>query len=594
MIQIKTIEAGLIKKIGTLVSIFLIILTPSITYANFIGYAGAETAPNIAEIEVTGDKLQIRFEISAEDAEKFWPEILPTESIYELAIAVKKHKKFAVKIFTEKREIKPTNSEIRIAERKPRNSPFAGKLDPRTGLRAPKLPDDEIILLANIEYPIKGVSHLDIQPPLGNDGEATVTIGFTSQHGKTPVSNFQYLSRTESLNIDWKDPWNTKFSNHSLNRQNRYPLQSFLYVEPRQIRHEILLRPKDLLRWTDQNFNAWQPLTTKKRELLRRTTLKYLRGKNPTTIDREISEPISTEIIFLKANEAGYTKITEDESIEIGSLLIGYRERFKIKELPQSVSIDWTIFTDAINSVPTLIQDPAGPFPTHVAPDFPDIQWRNYLYDYRAPNSGPVLIENPSAVIPMAVLFGFCIFIFFILTLRTRRVEAKNKHPILFYSIVLICAGAIYYTLPGELRIPLPGTVNKKELEQMVETLLKRLAAAYEEPQTEALNTRLSNLISDENFKNTTTNLSHIFQPVTSSGNSGSLRSINNLEVEYAKHIVINGNKAFRITSKWQATAEGYNWGQIEKKTREIRANIEIIQSDKHWKVFAFTSLSIR
>ncbi|BBL99984.1 hypothetical protein [Microbulbifer sp. GL-2] len=589
-----TKKDDLTSAIKILLGILFFFLSAPLSKADFTSFTGAETAPNIAEIDIDGDKLRINLEISAADAGVFWPKAPPTENIYELAKSITERQDLAFKLYTNKNEIRPNQFSIRIGERKPRKSPFAGKIDPRTGIRMPDLPADKIILLTIVEYPIKGVSHLKILPPLDNDGAAAVTIGFTSRHGKTPISGFHYLSQPESLNIDWKDPWNTRFENQGINRKNRYPLKSFLYVEPRQIRHEILLRPRDLLLWTKQSFNAWQPLTTERRNYIRRIALDYLKNKNPTTIDNETSLPISTETVFLRANNVGYTQIAEDESIEIGSLLIGYREKFHVKELPQSINIDWKIFTDTINSVPTLIQDPAGPFPTHVVPDFPDIQWHNYLYDYRAPSSDAVPIENPSAVMPIAVLFAFCVSVLLILTLRTRKVEAKNKHPILFYGIVLICAGAIYYALPGELRVPLPGTINKKELREITETLLIRLAAAYEEPQTETLKIQLTNLVNGDNFESTTANLSQIYQPLTTSGSLGSLKSINNLKIEHVDQLYINGSTAFSITSKWQAIVEDQSWGHMEQKPREIRAKIEIIQSDNYWKVSAFTSLSVR
>ncbi|WP_299586469.1 hypothetical protein [uncultured Microbulbifer sp.] len=578
----------------TLLWLLITLLASSYIRADFISLSGAETAPNIAEVEILSHSLRVTLEISAADADAFWPGITPSESIYEIARFAQTHKEIAFEVHSPKGRIIPSNTSVRIAQRKPRYSPFAGKVDPRTGLHLPELPSDKTILLATLEFPIQELKNLKLHPPLDNDGIASATIGFTSQHGRTPVSGFHYLSRIESLKIDREDPWNTRFENQDINPHNRYPLRSFLYVEPRQVRHEILLRPRDLLQWTAQPFDAWQTLTREKRAFLQRTTEGFLQNKNPTTIDQELSIPISTEILFLKANNIGFTTVKNDEQIEIGSLLIGYREKFSIKELPQSVTVDWKLFTETINSVPTLIQDPAGPFPTHVVPDFPDIQWRNYLYDYRAPNSDPVPVKTPNAVIPMAVLFSFCFAVFFILTLRSKKMETKNKHPILFYSVVIICAVPIYYALPGELRIPLPGTINTKALEEITETLLIRLSAAYEEPENEELKLQLANLVSRDNFDKTLSNLSQVYQPQTSTGNQGSVKSIGDLEVEYADQTFENGSKTFRIIGKWRSITEDYSWGHMEQLPRETRASIEITQSDNYWKISAFTPLSIR
>ncbi|WP_444889759.1 hypothetical protein [Microbulbifer sp. DLAB2-AA] len=582
------------RKILITIWLFISASLSSTICADYINLTGAETAPNIAEIEILNNNLYISLEVSAADANAFWPGIPPTKSIYEIARLALAQKEIAIEVHSPEGKIEPTITSVRIAERKPRNSPFAGRIDPRTGLLRPNFPADKTILLADIEFPIKGLSNLEIRPPLDSDGAVLATIGFTSQHGHTSVSSFQYLSQIEKLKIDWGDPWNTRFENQAINRHNRYPLRSFLYVEPRQVRHEILLRPRDLLQWTDQPFDAWKPLTAKRRKELRVTTEKFLQKKNPTSINQTLVEPISTETVFLKANDTGFTTIGEHERIEIGSLLIGYREKYHVKELPQSVTIDWNLFTESIKSVPTLIQDPAGPFPTHVMPDFPDIQWRNYLYDYRAPNSDPIPIENTIAAIPMAVLFSFCFAVFFILTLRSKKVETKNKHPILFYGIVIICAVPIYYTLPSELRIPLPGTINKQEIKEITETILDRLSAAYEEPQSEKLNDQLANLVSSEQFDFTVANLSQVYQPLTNSGNKGSIRSIRDLEIEHADQMVLNGNKTFRIVGKWHSMIEDYSWGHMEQLPRETRASIEITQSDKYWKISAFTPLSIR
>ncbi|AWF82141.1 hypothetical protein BTJ40_15595 [Microbulbifer sp. A4B17] len=582
------------KVLISLTLILISILLSPINKADFISLSGAETATNIAEIEIQKGTLHITFEISANDANMFWPEIEQTPDIYLLKQSALKQKVFKFQIKSGVKSIKPSKLSIRVAQRKQRNSPFAGQTDPRTGIKVPDFPSDKKVLLTQLEYPVSGVSDLEMKPPMGSDGLASVTIGFTSRHGQTPVSGFHYLSKPESFTIDWDDPWNTHFKNTDISRHNRHPLKSFLYVEPRQIRHEILLRTKDLMEWTNHPFDAWQPLSPENKTFLHHTVRNYLYNKNPTTIDQALSQPSSIETVFLRANNNGYTQISENETIEMGSVLIGYREKFSIEEFPQSVTVDWNLFTDTISSVPTLIQDPAGPFPNHVIPAFPDIQWHNYLYDYRPPNSDPLVIETPSLAIPMAILFSFLIITIIVLTLSTKHSLPGRKGSAIIYTIIILSAGALYFNLPEEYRVNLPGTAKKRDLGRVTEQLLLKVAAAYKEPLSINLELKLKNLITKDGFENTYTNLTQIYRPQTTSGSLGSISAITNLRVEYSNQINLNGNKGFRLITSWQAVIEEQSWGHFEQKPQKTRANIDIVQSDNYWKIARFTPLSVR
>ncbi|MCO1333908.1 hypothetical protein MO867_06095 [Microbulbifer sp. OS29] len=519
---------------------------------------------------------------------------MQTTDIYLLASSANKQQISGFQVYSAKHRIKPSNVSIRIAQRKPRISPFAGQTDPRTGMKIPSFPADKKILLTQLQYPIGKTKEIKIKPLMGKDGFASAKIGFISYHGQTPVSEFHYLSQPETIMIDWKDPWNTHFKNPKISPYNRHPLMSFLYVEPRQIRHEVLMRTKDLMEWTNHPFDAWQPLTPERKKFLHHTVRSYLLNRNPTTIDQARSLPNSVETLFLKTNGSGYSQISEDEAIEMGSVMIGYREKFSIKELPQSVTVDWNIFTDSINSVPTLIQDPAGPFPTHVIPAFPDIQWHNYLYDYRPPNSDPLVIETPSLAIPMAILFSFLIITIIVLTLSTKHSQLSRKTSTIIYTTIIISASGLYFNLPEEYRINLPGTAKKSDLGQVTEQLLLKIAAAFKEPLPVDLELKLKNLIFMDGFDNTYSNLTQIYQPKTTTGSLGSVSAITNLRVEYSSQINLNGNKGFRLITSWQAVIEDQSWGHFEQRPQKTRAHIEIIQSDNHWKIARFTPLSVR
>ena len=50
------------------------------------------------------------------------------------------------------------------------------------------------------------------------------------------------MATAATLNLDWADPWYSRFDNPNLKRHHKSALMSFLYVEPYEVRHEILAR----------------------------------------------------------------------------------------------------------------------------------------------------------------------------------------------------------------------------------------------------------------------------------------------------------------------------------------------------------------
>ena len=68
-------------------------------------------------------------------------------------------------------------------------------------------------------------------------------------HDSIPVIDFQYLRRPETLRLDWSDPWYSAFANSDLKRHHDAPLMTFLYIEPYEVRFEMLMRLKELASW---------------------------------------------------------------------------------------------------------------------------------------------------------------------------------------------------------------------------------------------------------------------------------------------------------------------------------------------------------
>ena len=344
--------------------------------ADWINLTGAETSPNIAEIYVLDDHIKLVLEIFIEDLRTF-DELVPDDWLKEnhpkRPSIQKRLQHFSSERFqfvTGKGE--KLQAELRLVEpreRKDRKSPFAGMINPYTRQRVPEAPSDKRVLYAELIYPFTHKpKELTIVPPLDEEGRALVTIGFIAYHKAVPIIDFRYLGAPARLVFDWEDPWYTKFDNPNLKRHHKSALMSFLYIEPYEVRHEILTRVKDIEEWMDLELRGQEYIEVDELEPLKQRIGEFLLQKNAVLVDGRPVRPILDRTNYVKVALTGIQLLEQPERLEISTAIVGVIIAYITDGMPNQVTVDWELFTDQIQQVPATSVDPAGPFPSFVTP----------------------------------------------------------------------------------------------------------------------------------------------------------------------------------------------------------------------------------
>ena len=289
-----------------LLLVTMLCLAPSLQ-ADWINLTGAETAPNIAEITVFDDRVEVALEVYVNDLAIF-RELVPDGWLkageVERPSMEERLRRFStetLQFVTETGE--KLQAELRVAEprlRKDRFSPFAGMVNPYTRQRVSEAPQDKRVLYAELVYPFGETQpkSLTIIPPVDDEDRARATIGFIVYHKSVPVIDFRYLGAASTLTLD-ADPWYSKFDNPNLKRHHKVALMSFLYVEPYEVRHEILTRVKDLSEWMDLGLRGDRYIELDELEPLKQRIGEFLLHKNPLTVDGKALKPILDRASFI-------------------------------------------------------------------------------------------------------------------------------------------------------------------------------------------------------------------------------------------------------------------------------------------------------
>jgi hypothetical protein len=137
------------------------------------------------------------------------------------------------------------------------------------------------------------------------------------------VIDFRYLGSEEVLDLDWQDPWYSRFRNRNLRRQYDAPLNVFLYVEPYEVRAEIIARPLDLQYWTDLGLAGRRTIPVAMQDELKRQAAEFIAEHIEVSVDGESAKPTLDRVHFLRRTLRSSTVIDPPEELDVVSATLG-------------------------------------------------------------------------------------------------------------------------------------------------------------------------------------------------------------------------------------------------------------------------------
>jgi len=574
---------------------FLLLLSLD-SSADWINLTGAETSPNIAEITVLDDRVKVALEIYVGDLEAFSP-LVPDDWLTE-SVARRPALEQRLRAFSEKglRFVtdsgKTLQAELRLVEprlRKDRFSPFAGMINPYTRQRVPDAPSDKRVLYVELEYPFDGETPktLAISPPHDEEGRVLATIGFIVYHKSVPVIDFRYLGAASRLTLD-EDPWYSKFDNPNLKRHHKDALMSFLYVEPYEVRHEILTRVKDLAEWMDLGLHGDRYIEVDELEPLKQRIGDFLLTRNPVTVDGKALRPILDRTNYIKVGMTGIRILEVPERLELSSAIVGVILTYITDGMPQQVEVDWELFTDQIQRVPATATDPAGPLVGYLEPDANVHNWTNYLKNYQIPTVQQIGVKETIgelrvpllSLVSLAGVLGIVIWAI----MRLRR-QQSLRLPLILGTLLMAAGAAAYPVAQLSLARPamIAGELDDERAAALLQTLLKNVYRAFDFRNEEDVYDKLALSVSGDLL--TDIYLQHRKSMAVQQA-GGAQAKIKEVAVEQAHAERVDGDGlSYALHGQWTALGTVGHWGHLHQRKNRYEAVITVSAQDGHWKI---------
>jgi hypothetical protein len=478
--------------------------------------------------------------------------------------------------------------EPRFREERP--SPIRWKINPYTGQPIPGPPEDKRVLYAELLYPFtQKPKALTIIPPLDEEAKISkVPIGFMTYHKGVPINDFRYLSEPSTVMLDWADPWYSQFDKKALKRWQRGSVMSFLYVEPHEVRHEILARVKDLAAWIDLGLRGDEFIEADENEPLKKRVGEFFLKRDKTLIDGKQLQPILDRTAFVKYSMTGSTFLVQPEQLPINTAMLGVIITYLTQEIPQQVTNEWNLWSERIQKVPADAIDPAGPFPSYVTPDDNVLTWTNFLKTYQMPTVAEVGVNESLTTLKIPLASVLCLLALLPLGLQIRKRNKNIRSVGLFIGLaaVLIAGSVLLYPFLN-VAVAKPAALAPKMTNAnavtVLNSLLKNIYRSFDFREEEDVYDRLATSVSGDLLSEIYLQNRKSLVVTQAGGARARVKEVEILDVDVNQ--LDNYPLGLLFHAKWTAMGSVGHWGHIHIRKNQYEANISVEPVDGAWKI---------
>jgi hypothetical protein len=585
-----------LKHVTILALFHICIFSPPTVSADWINLTGSENSRSIAEIYVEEDQVTVKLEIFVGDLETFadlipddfLPHPIPGRPSADERIRNFSEQTFQVVANTDTR----LNARINLVEprmRVQRYSPLVGSINPYTGRPIPGPPEDKRVLYAELSYPFTSKPQsLTFIPPLDDKGFPKVSIGFICYHLGVPVVDFRQLSEKSTLQLVWDDPWYSEFEKRQLRRTLQSGVRTFLYIEPYEVRHEILVRVKDMMTWMDFGLRGEEFIEVDEFDPVRQQVADFFMEHEYVLIDGTQLKPILDRTSYVESSISRSRFIDVPERVPLNTAMIGVVITYLTDGIPQEVETRWDLFSKRVKKVTATMTDPAGPFPYNLTPDDNILKWTNYLKNYTIPTVDQTAVDKAHRGIPLPLLsFGCGVLISLLIFISIRRWRRSQPVTLPLALICVLFVGTVMLypyqqiALGSSVR---SGQISNEQIKEIIYNLLKNVYRAFDFREEENVYDKLAlsvdgNLLTEIYLQNRKSML------IEQAG--GAQAKVIQVQVEHAEigQPAARSDDAIDVRTNWSALGTVGHWGHVHTRRNVYDAVLTLAVVDGSWKI---------
>jgi hypothetical protein len=570
-------------------AVLLGVILPRSLNSDAIIITRAMLATTIAEVWIERDSVVVELEIGPQDVRAF-RNVVPDQLYSRLGYTpepwIDRLLRFTARDLTVRADDGPPSpGRLRSIEIRQRV-----RRDEVTGEPLPNQPQDaESVVFARLAYPIPARPRtLTIAPPPQGPDADVASIGFVAYHEGLHLNNFRYLGQPERIVLDWADPWYSQFENRNLWRQFRSPVSAYLYVEPFEVRKEIVVRPRDLALWgLDLGLEGREVIPAGEQEEIKRRVAEFLSDRNPVTIDGQPTEGFLDRIHFIYRNLRTSGVVEPARDLPTVSATLGVIWVYPTDGLPDEVEMKWELFSNRIDRIPGAATDEAGSLPYFLSPDDDVLRWENFLTNPTIPGLMPVMDPPARSRWPALAAAAVALAALILLGRRYGRgLMSGARPPSRAVAVAVLAVVVLGGAIPLGLRA---GRLSERQTDTILAGLLLNVYKAFDYREEEVIYDAIARSASGDLL----TDLYLQTRRSLELANQGGARAkVSSVEVIDAANEPLRDGQGFSTHATWNVSGSVGHWGHVHQRTNQYEAEITVRVIEDAWRITALEVLN--
>ena len=356
------------------------------------------------------------------------------------------------------------------------------------------------------------------------------------------------------------------------------PVQTYLVIEPFEVRHEAMLRLGGLAETLGLNPRSVVGVSDQA-ALVERLTAWVLDGVT-LRVDGVELPGIARRVDFMTVDATGALPRTTPVPESVSEAVVGVVVAYPTEGMPREVSLTWEPFPTATKELPATMIDPESVEAVTLSVDEPALTWEYALAEDPVPTVAAVAVEPvrlPVPLLSLPLLAGAVIVL--ILGFRRRRAEASMATTRVILALALVVGPFARTTMA--LPASASGAPSERQARRILAGVLPNIYRAMEFRDERLIYDRLAVSVTGET-------LTEIYleqrRTLELEERGGAQARVETVEILDAREIE-RQETGFRVRSTWTVGGMVTHFGHRHFRQNRYDARIAIVPVDGTWKI---------
>jgi hypothetical protein len=359
------------------------------------------------------------------------------------------------------------------------------------------------------------------------------------------------------------------------------PIQSYLAVEPFEVRQEVLVRVQDVAHQIGMRAGAGGNIEIGVQEEVTSSVAEYVSSHATVEIDGEAASGIVDRVSFMTVDAQGVLPRQSPVREPIGEAFVGVTLVYLTPGVPNEVTLSWDVLADGAPPIPATVIDPESSRSTTLTSEQPVLRWRNELLEDPIPTVAAVAVEPAALPIPLLSLALLALAFLLVATgVRGRRQTTS------FAAARVALALALAVGTFAQVAIALPASVARatsaEQAQRILASVLPNVYRALEFRDEGAAYDRLAMSVTGETL--TDIYLEHR-RSLELEERGGARARVDAVEVKEVGNVRPREDGGFDAEASWIVGGNVTHFGHRHFRQNRYDTRVTVVPVDGTWKI---------